>query len=50
MGCGKTTVLGEASEILSAYGTVHAAIDLDAIGSALLRDAVSIELIYPILR
>jgi hypothetical protein len=30
MGSGKTTVLGEASDILSAGGVVHAAIDLDA--------------------
>ena len=46
MGSGKTTVLGEASDILSAHGVVHAAIDLDAIASALLPDAVSADLTY----
>lgn len=46
MGSGKTTVLGEASDILSACGVVHAAIDLDAIGSALLPDAKSTDLRY----
>jgi hypothetical protein len=45
MGSGKTTVLGEAS-ILSASGVVHAAIDLDAVASALLPDAVSTDLVY----
>ena len=46
MGSGKTTVLGEASDILSARGVVHAAIDLDAMGSALLPDAVSCDVTY----
>jgi len=32
MGSGKTTVLGEASDILAHRGVVHSAIDLDAIG------------------
>jgi predicted ATP-binding protein involved in virulence len=32
MGAGKTTVLGEASDILALRGIVHAAIDLDALG------------------
>ena len=36
MGCGKTTVLGEASDILSENGAPHAVIDLDAIGTVLL--------------
>jgi hypothetical protein len=31
MGAGKTTALGEASDILSGRGIVHAAIDLDAV-------------------
>jgi gluconate kinase len=34
MGCGKTTVLAEASDILSSKGIVHAAIDLDTLGIA----------------
>ena|SRR6266852_2751879 len=46
MGSGKTTVLGEASDILSARGVIHAAIDLDAIGSALLPDALSSDVMY----
>ena len=32
MGSGKTTVLGEASDILSAANVAHAAIDVDALG------------------
>jgi hypothetical protein len=32
MGSGKTTVLGEASDILTARGIVHAAIDVDCLG------------------
>jgi adenylylsulfate kinase-like enzyme len=46
MGSGKTTVLGEASDILSACGIVHAAVDLDALGSAPLSEAVSRDLMY----
>ena len=46
MGSGKTTVLGEASDILSARGVVHAAIDLDAVASARLPDAISTDLVY----
>ena len=34
MGAGKTSVLAEASDILTARGIVHAAIDLDALGTA----------------
>jgi predicted ABC-type ATPase len=34
MGSGKTSVLGEASDVLTANGIVHAAIDLDALGTA----------------
>jgi hypothetical protein len=36
MGCGKTTVLGEASDLLFEGGAPHAIIDLDAIGTVLL--------------
>ena len=32
MGAGKSTVLGEASDILAGRGLVHAAIDVDALG------------------
>src|ERR1700730_7905250 len=32
MGAGKTTVLGEASDILTLSGIAHAAVDLDALG------------------
>jgi adenylate kinase len=34
MGSGKTTVLGEASDILTARGVNHAGVDLDTLGSA----------------
>ena len=34
MGAGKTTVLGEASDILASRSLAHAAIDLDALGLA----------------
>jgi hypothetical protein len=44
MGSGKTTVIGEASDILSARGIPHAAIDLDALGVACIDYAVSAEL------
>ena len=36
MGCGKTTVLGEASDILFGERAPHAILDLDAIGTVLL--------------
>jgi predicted ABC-type ATPase len=39
MGAGKTSVLGEASDILALRGIVHAAIDLDALGLAHLPSA-----------
>ena len=39
MGAGKTTVLGEASDILALRHIAHAAIDLDAIGLAHLASA-----------
>jgi cytidylate kinase len=44
MGAGKTTVLGEASDILNVSGIPHAAIDLDALGLAHLPAAVSDDL------
>jgi predicted kinase len=46
MGSGKTTVLGEASDVLTAHGIPHGALDLDAIGSALIPDDVSQDLVY----
>jgi hypothetical protein len=36
MGAGKTSVLGEASDILSSHRLAHAAIDVDALGLAYL--------------
>ena len=39
MGAGKTTVLGEASDILAQRQIIHAAIDLDALGVAHLPSA-----------
>ncbi|HTP68972.1 MAG TPA: hypothetical protein VMJ35_08725 [Dongiaceae bacterium] len=36
MGAGKTSALGEASDILGHRGTVHAAIDVDALGLSYL--------------
>src|ERR1700730_14941514 len=41
MGAGKTTVLGEASDILASRHIAHAAIDLDALGLAHLPSAPS---------
>lgn len=41
MGAGKTTVLDEASDILTVQGIHHAAIDLDALGLAHLPPATS---------
>jgi hypothetical protein len=46
MGCGKTTILGEASDLLTAHHIAHATVDLDAIGTALLPDEVSEEVTY----
>ena len=37
MGAGKTSVLGEASDILRLQGITHAAINVDALGLAFLR-------------
>lgn len=39
MGAGKTSVLGEASDILRLQGIAHAAIDVDALGFAFLPTA-----------
>jgi hypothetical protein len=44
MGAGKTAVMGEASDVLSARGVVHAALDLDALGIVLLPEPLSREL------
>jgi hypothetical protein len=41
MGAGKTTVLGEASDLLALRQIAHAAIDLDALGLAHLPSAAS---------
>ncbi len=41
MGAGKTTVLGEASDILALLHMAHAAIDLDALGLAHLASTAS---------
>ena len=47
MGAGKTSILGEASDILAMRGIVHAAIDLDALGLAHLPSgACSNEVMY----
>jgi hypothetical protein len=46
MGSGKTTVLGEASDILTARGVTHAAIDLDALGIAHVPERPSIDFAY----
>jgi hypothetical protein len=51
MGAGKSSVLGEASDILAARRVVHAAIDLDALGIAHLRSgAPADEVMYRNLR
>ena len=46
MGAGKTTVMGEASDLLAARGVVHAAFDLHALGIVLLNEPLSRELHY----
>ena len=45
MGSGKTTVLGEASDILAEHATPHAIVDLDAIGTVLLPDDAARDLL-----
>ncbi len=49
MGAGKTTILSEASDILSSAGVVHAVIDLDTLGIAHLP-ADARELMFPVCR
>ena len=44
MGVGKTSVLGEASDILSSHGITHATIDLDMLGMTYVHDQISREL------
>jgi hypothetical protein len=46
MGSGKTTVMGEASDILSARGVMHAAIDVDALGLAHLPGEASTDIAW----
>jgi Ni2+-binding GTPase involved in maturation of urease and hydrogenase len=41
MGSGKTTVLGESSDVLTSHHIPHATVDLDAVGTALLPDEVA---------
>lgn len=50
MGAGKTTVMGEASDLLSDREIVHAAFDLDALGVLLLPEQQSRELHHRNLR
>ena len=46
MGAGKTSVLGEASDILTMRHIVHAAVDLDALGLAHLPSAANDGVMY----
>jgi catechol 2,3-dioxygenase-like lactoylglutathione lyase family enzyme len=46
MGAGKTTVMAEASDLLSASGIVHAAIDADTLGIAHLPAGFTTDLMY----
>jgi predicted kinase len=46
MGSGKTTVLGEASDILTARGIVHAAIDLDGLAVAYAPETALTDVAY----
>lgn len=50
MGAGKTSVLGEASDILTQQHIAHAAIDVDALGLACLPGATNDEVMYRNLR
>ena len=50
MGAGKTSVLGEASDILALQNLSHAAIDLDAFGLAHLQAASNRVVMYRNLR
>jgi adenylylsulfate kinase len=49
MGAGKTTVLGEAADLLAAHGMAYAAVDLDALGVSHLNDSAG-DLAYANLR
>ena len=46
MGSGKTTILSEASDILSSKGIAHAAIDLDTLGIAHLPSGTGADLMF----
>src|SRR5882757_10630890 len=46
MGSGKTTVLSEASDLLTARNIPHASIDVDALGTAHLPPTLQNELMY----
>jgi hypothetical protein len=46
MGSGKTTVLGESSDVLSLHRIPHATVDLDAIATALLPDETARDVTY----
>ena len=46
MGSGKTTMLGEANDLLTARGIAHAAIDLDMLRIGHARDAAWTDLAY----
>jgi hypothetical protein len=50
MGAGKTSVMGEASDILALQGIAHAAIDLDGLGLAHLPSAGNDGVMYGNLR
>jgi predicted kinase len=45
MGCGKTTVLGEASDVLSSHHIAHACVDLDAIGMVLIPENMAADIV-----
>src|SRR4249920_4045233 len=46
MGSGKTTILAEASDLLTADGVVHAAVDLDTFGMGQLTETAWPDLAY----
>jgi hypothetical protein len=46
MGSGKTTVLGEASDLLTQAGIIHAALDVDVLGVGLWPDAAVDNLLF----
>ena len=50
MGTGKTTVLSEASDVLSEAGIAHAAIDLDWLASSRLPKSAGVFRVYCVLR